>query len=83
MCFPVFVWTAKGLKQNVHRNGISGGKIEQVLNHMKVYDLKQFSSVIIYVGGNDAANGSDPELFEEMYDQGHVKLDFVLNYSGN
>ena len=28
-----------------------------------------YSSVIIYVGGNDAANGSDPELFEEMYDQ--------------
>ena len=65
----------KGLKQNVHKNGISGGKIEHILNHMKVYDLKQFSSVIIYVGGNDAANGSDPELFEEKYDQliQHIK----------
>ena len=65
----------KGLKQNVFRNGISGGKIIHVLNHMKVYDLKQFSAVIIYVGGNDAANGSDPEFFEEKYDQliRHIK----------
>lgn len=36
---------------------------------MKVFDLNQFSAAIIYVGGNDAANGSDPELFEEKYDQ--------------
>ena len=65
----------KGLKQNVFRNGISGGKITHVLNHMKVFDLNQFSTVIIYVGGNDAANGSDPELFEEKYDQliRHIK----------
>ena len=65
----------KGLKQNVFRNGISGGKIIHVLNHMKVYDLKQFSAVIIYVGGNDAANGADPEFFEEKYDQliRHIK----------
>lgn len=25
--------------------------------------------VIIYVGGNDSANGIDEELFEEQYDQ--------------
>lgn len=65
----------KGLKQNVFRNGISGGKISHILNHMKMFDLNQFSTVIIYVGGNDAANGSDPELFEEKYDQliRHIK----------
>ena len=65
----------KGLKQNIYKHGIPGGKIEHVLSHMKVYDLKQFSSVIVYVGGNDAANGTDPELFEEKYDQliRHIK----------
>ena len=32
----------KGLKQNVHKTGISGGKIEQVLNHMKVYYIPSY-----------------------------------------
>lgn len=34
-----------------------------------MFDLEQLSAVIIYVGGNDAADGSDPELFEENYNQ--------------
>ena len=36
---------------------------------MKVYDIKKFSHVIVYVGGNDASSGTDIEYFEEMFDQ--------------
>ena len=65
----------RGLKQNVHKSGISGGNIHKVTNQLKVFDLKQFTDIIIYVGGNDAASKSDPELFEVKYDQliQHIK----------
>ena len=70
LCVMLLRTTILGLlAQNTYKHGIPGGKIEHVLSHMKVYDLNQFSSVIVYVGGNDAANGTDPELFEEKYDQ--------------
>lgn len=36
---------------------------------IKVYDLQHFSNVIIYIGGNDTANGRDMEYFEEKLDQ--------------
>lgn len=60
---------SKGLVQNVFRNGIPGATIREVLNQIKVFDLKKFSHVVIYIGGNDASSGSDPEFFEEIYDQ--------------
>ena len=59
----------KGLRDNVVKNGISGGNIEKILTQIKVYDIMKFSHVIIYVGGNDASNGTDIEYFEERYDQ--------------
>ena len=59
----------KGLAPNVIKNGISGGNIDKVSTQMKVYDLKKFSHVVLYVGGNDASSGSDIEYFKEMYDQ--------------
>lgn len=36
---------------------------------IQIYDLKQFSNVIIYVGGNDASQRIDNDLFEECYEQ--------------
>ena len=51
------------------KNGISGGNIEKIFTQIKVYDITKFSHVIIYVGGNDASNGTDIEYFEERYDQ--------------
>ena len=40
-----------------------------------MFDLKQFTDIIKYVGGNDASSKSDPELFEVKYDQliQHIK----------
>ena len=36
---------------------------------MKVFDLTKFSEVIVYVGGNDASDGTETESFEEIYEQ--------------
>ena len=65
----------KGLKQNVFKNGISGATIDCILNKVKVFDLAQFSHIVIYVGGNDASNHSDIEYFEEVYERviSHIK----------
>ena len=41
----------------------------KLLPRSNYYDLNKFSHVIIYVGGNDASNGTDIEYFEEVYDQ--------------
>ena len=59
----------KGLSQKVFKNGISGAKIYEFCNKVKVFDLNQFSHVVIYVGGNDTSNSVDIEYFEEVYDQ--------------
>ena len=65
----------KGLEPNVIKNGISGAKISHIISQIKVYDMKSFSNVIIYIGGNDASSGSDMEYFEELYEQviQHIK----------
>lgn len=36
---------------------------------ISLYDLRNFSSVVISVGGNDISNGSDIEYVEEKYNQ--------------
>ncbi|MEW8340004.1 MAG: GDSL-type esterase/lipase family protein [Candidatus Thiodiazotropha taylori] len=65
----------KGLTSTVVKNGISGGNIDKVSTQIKLYDLRKFSHVIVYVGGNDASNGTDIEYFEEVFDQviQHIK----------
>ena len=50
-------------------NGISGAKISHIISQIKIYDMKSFSYVIIYISGNDALSGSDLESFEELYEQ--------------
>ena len=59
----------KGLKQGVFQQGIPGAKVDDMLHQVKVFNINQFSHVIIFVGGNDASSGSDTEYFEERYEQ--------------
>lgn len=59
----------KGLKQTVFKSGIPGAKVDHILNQVKIFDMKKFSHVIVYVGGNDASSGTDIEYFEEVYEQ--------------
>ena len=59
----------KGLKDYVHCNGISGATVETVTDQISVYDLKNFDTVIVSVGGNDVSNGADIEWAEDKYDK--------------
>ena len=59
----------KGLNSNIHCHGISGATVETVLDQIQLFDLKNFSTIIISVGGNDISNGSNLEYVEEKYDQ--------------
>ena len=36
---------------------------------LQIYDLKKIANIIIYIGGNNASNKTDPEYFEEKYEQ--------------
>ena len=57
----------QGRTDNVYKHGISGATVKTLLNEIEVYDLKQFSHAGIYIGGNNASNGTDIKHFEEMY----------------
>ena len=64
----------RGLTERVYVQGISGAKIQSLVNEIEVYDLSQFSHTVIYVGGNDA-NKTDSKQFEDLYSQllTHIK----------
>ena len=65
----------EGLKEHVYQHGISRATVKTILDEIKMYDLQQFSHVVIYVGGNNASNKSDIETFEHQYGQllKHIK----------
>ena len=59
----------KGLANGVHKHSISGGNIQQLIDEINLYDLKVFSTIIIYIGGNNVARGDNPSITEEKYDE--------------
>lgn len=59
----------KGLNNRVHKQAVPGATIKTLLSDIKLFNMSIFSSVVIYIGGNDVANGDEPELIEERYDQ--------------
>ncbi|MES9881522.1 MAG: GDSL-type esterase/lipase family protein [Sedimenticola sp.] len=59
----------KGLNKNVECLTLPGATVDVIQRKIKIFDLKQFDNVIIYVGGNDASQDTDCELFEERYEQ--------------
>ena len=59
----------KGLKRNIECQSISGATVNTLLEKIKIYDLKNFQNIIIYVGGNDASQKRDMEYVEETYEQ--------------
>lgn len=65
----------KGLSSSVHKHAIPGGTIKDILNDVHSFNLCQFNTVVIYIGGNDLARTTDHELTEELYDQliTHIK----------
>ena len=50
-----------------------------MIDEVSVYDMKVFSTVILYISGNDAANGKNPEWIEEKFEE----LINLIKYSNN
>ena len=59
----------KGLKSGIHKNSRNGGNIQTMKEEVRLYDLKAFSAVIVYAGGNNVASGETIEFIEEKYDE--------------
>ena len=59
----------RGLKKEVFKHSISGARIDHIFDQTNIFNMNQFSEVIIFVGGNDASNGTDIGYFEELYEQ--------------
>ena len=59
----------KGLGEGTHCVGVSGAKVDTITEKIRMFDLSQFSTVVISVGGNDVSNRTDPEYFQEKLDQ--------------
>ena len=59
----------KGLKHSVECQPIPGATLSKLVEKIKIYDLKCFENIIIYVAGNDASQKKDMEYIEEKYEQ--------------
>ena len=53
----------------VQKQSKSGAKVRDIIEDITLYNIKSFSSVVLFIGGNDSSSGTDMELFEEKYDQ--------------
>lgn len=59
----------RGLKKEVFKHSIPGANIDHIFDQANIFNMNKFSDIIIFVGGNDASNGTDIEYFEELYEQ--------------
>ena len=59
----------KGLKDNIHKYAVSGATLPTLIKDIDLYDLLNFETIIVYVGGNDSARKVDLGLFEQQYEQ--------------
>ena len=59
----------KGLAHSVHKHSTSGGNIQTLIDEINLYDLKVFSTIIVYIGGNNVASGDNSSFIEEKYDE--------------
>ena len=60
----------KGLADGgVHKHSNSGGNIQTLIDEIGLYDLNAFSTVVIYIGGNNVARGDNLSTLEEKYDE--------------
>ena len=59
----------RGLKKEVFKHSFPGAGIDHIFDQSNMFNMSQFSEVILFVGGNDASSGTDIEYFEELYEQ--------------
>ena len=58
----------KGLTET-HKHSNSGGTTQNLIEEIRFYDLKVFSTVIVCIGGNNVARGDNLRSIEEKYDE--------------
>ena len=52
-------------KPNTKKHSKRGARVRGILNEISMYDMRAFSEVIIYVGGNDVASQVDERLKDD------------------
>ncbi|MCG7875883.1 MAG: SGNH/GDSL hydrolase family protein, partial [Candidatus Thiodiazotropha endolucinida] len=58
----------KGLHTTVHKHSVSGATIETLLSDISLYDMAQFETVILYVGGNDLSSNKNHSVLHDQFD---------------
>ena len=51
------------LIKGVQKHSKSGATVEDLIDDISFYDLKAFSTFIIYVGGNDCSQSTSEDVF--------------------
>ncbi|MEW8547726.1 MAG: GDSL-type esterase/lipase family protein [Candidatus Thiodiazotropha sp.] len=59
----------KGLIKGIQKHSKGGATVNDLIEEISVYDMRNFETCIIYIGGNDCANGTDVKTFVDAYDQ--------------
>ena len=59
----------KGLVKGIQKHAKGGATVKDLIEDISVYDMRNFDSCIIYVGGNDCAKGKDVDRFVDEYEQ--------------
>ena len=67
----------KGIKNNVHKNSVSGATLPTIINYIELFDLKIFDTIVVYIG--ESARLVDLGLIVEKYEQ----LISILKKSAN
>ena len=59
----------KGLVKGIKKHSKGGAIVNDLIEEISVYDVRNFETCIIYIGGNDCANRTDVKTFVDAYDQ--------------
>ena len=59
----------KGLVKGIQMHSKGGATVNYLIEEISVYDVRNFETCIIYIGGNDCANRTDVKTFVDAYDQ--------------
>ena len=59
----------KGLVKGIQKHSKGRATVNDLIEEISVYDVRNFETCIIYIGGNDCANRTDVKTFVNAYDQ--------------
>ena len=57
----------RGLKKGVFKHAKSGAGVNEIYDEIQYFDLNQFNTIVLYVGGNDCSKGVSEESFALKY----------------